>query len=174
MIIYLTSRGRAGKITTPIPRGWLPQTRLVVHDSEYDEYRHHHPEFAIIPHDFTNLTDIRNWINWNSESRIVLHADDDLSFFQRVEGRKNKPLKDIANMLAQIEVLANDWPIVGVGRRLWSNTKDDIEYCAPVQSFYTVDTDIVKEQAIRMKHHFIPTMQDTYLNLMFMSVGYLV
>lgn len=177
MHIYIASRQRHDKIITPIPHEWMHRAYLVVHESERDLYQEYNPTFNIITHTKDNLTDIRQWLHEHTQTRYVVHLDDDLSFFARqgaTRSLKKATMADVADMFTEMEFLlvAMGYAQVGIGRRLWSNTKEDYEYWGPVSSIYGINTDILYQEKIQMAHDRYPTSQDTFLTLSLLSQGY--
>jgi hypothetical protein len=132
MILYIMSRGRAGKVTTlgSIPRNWLTRTSLVVPTAEMYEYEKHYRGVGAIigvPETVTNysqkfqyILDGLDGMDVNDKAVIL---DDDLVFSTRSDPNRPDALITVRDpdvldpMFQKIEGLLEAYPLVSVHPR---------------------------------------------------------
>ncbi len=90
---------------------YLPQVVYVVRESEAEDYKKIHNNLWIVPDSAQgNLCKIRNYILDNAKEENIILIDDDIKYFGRFNGNKQKKLDngEVINMIMEGIQLAED------------------------------------------------------------------
>lgn len=184
MILYIMSRGRAGKVNTLkwIPEEWLARTCIVVPKTEQLEYLKYFgypaPLVVGVPDYVTNYSQKVQWIldgcrnvagitDLNDKAVIL---DDDLVFSQR-HGDKLISIKDRQHMYGnfeEIERCLDRYALVGVHpRQMGQNTLEPMELNGRIICIQGINRRLIG----KVKVDQYPILADVVLNCTLLARG---
>lgn len=168
-MIYMPSRGRAGKIVTPFPN--TPDFKLIVHESEHKAYNKAYPYIPIITHTETDIGAIRQRLINMTHGPFVM-VDDDLKLYERNAEQKLRPTDDIDRMVWEIFKWLDLYPQVGISTKAFNNTLPTHSRlnwrCV---SFWGVNPRILRRHCIEIPPWFA-VQEDVYITLSLARHGY--
>lgn len=176
--INIPSKGRSSRLETldHIPEGRLRETRVIVPQSEFSDYRRDikHNGVRVVPCPAVGIADTRQWVMENSKADFVLFCDDDMHFSVRYDCLKltKCTTADVEDMLRLLEGwLSSGLVHVGVSQRAGNNNcTEECEDVTRMNNIYAYNRKKFLEAGVKFNR--LKVMEDFDVTLSLLRLGH--
>ena len=124
------------------------------------------------------LSHVRQWILKTWPDQKVFIADDDLPIYVRINRKKwsdwharRASPEEVTEALEHMSRLTDKYPMVGMSSKAGNNRHEaPIMYATRMHNIWTIDCAIANREGFRFDA--VPTMQDFWMHLCFLTAGY--
>lgn len=179
MKIYINTLGRINKQTTydGLSAKWQDKTYFVVTSFEAKIFQKIYgtKKVIVLPDTVIGLSQARQWLLENIDSKFPVFADDDIQFFvRRIQDKLTKAMPEEVDILFDLWeewLLTPGIALVGISLRFGNNRiVGDYAKNTRIMSFYAFDRTVLIQEGIRFDR--VPLMQDLDVTLSLLERGY--